>query len=53
MTQIAYRLARFGHSLVCHVTYLPISPQGRPRFEHSYRGNLQQPVEFKITRTEK
>ena len=36
-----------------HVTYLPISPQGRPWFELSYHGDLQQPVEFKIVRTEK
>ena len=38
---------------MCHVTYLPISPQGRPRFELSYHGNLKQPVEFKMVRTEK
>ena len=30
-------LACFGRNFVCHVTYLPISPQGRPRFERSYR----------------
>ena len=45
-------LVRLGRNFVRHVTYLPISPQGRPRFELSYRGNLQQPVEFKIVRTE-
>ena len=26
---------------------------GKPRFELSYRGNLQQPFEFKIVNTEK
>ena len=46
-----------NHSLhpqrvVCHVTYLPISPQERPRFELSYLSNLPQPVEFEIVRTE-
>ena len=40
--------ARFGRNFVCHVTYLLISPQGRPRFERYYHGNLQQPVECKI-----
>ena len=49
MTQVAY----FGRNFVFHLTYLPISPQGRPRFELSYRGNLQQSVEFKTVRTEK
>ena len=44
----SHNLARFGRNFVCQVTYLPISPQERPRFELSYRGNLQQPVEFKI-----
>ena len=43
----------FGRNFVCQVTYLPISPQGRPRFEPSYRVYLQQPVEFKIVRTKK
>ena len=38
---------------MCHVTYLPMSPQGRPRFLLSYRGNLQQPIEFKIMHTKK
>ena len=52
MTQIAYS-AHFGRNFVCHVTYLPISPQGRPRFERSNRGNLQLPVEYKIVRKEK
>ena len=28
-------------------------PKEKPRFELSYRGNLQCPVEFKIVRTEK
>ena len=46
-------LAYFGRNFVCFVIYLPISPQGRPRFELSYRVYLQQPVEFKIVRTEK
>ena len=49
----SHTLARFGHNFVCRVTYLPISPQGRARFKLSYRGNLQQPVEFKIVRTER
>ena len=44
----SHTLARFGHNFVCHVTYLPISPQGRPRFELPYRVNLQQSFEFKI-----
>ena len=35
-------------AISCHVTYLPISPQGRLRFELSYRGNLQQPDESKL-----
>ena len=48
----SHTLACFWHSFVCHVTYLPISPQGRPRFELCYRVYLQQPVEFKIVRTE-
>ena len=30
---ISNTLACFGRNFVCHVTYLPISPQGRPRFE--------------------
>ena len=46
-------LGRFERNFVCHMTYLPISPQERPRFEFPYRGNLQQPVEFKTVRTEK
>ena len=46
-------LAYFGRNFVCFVIYLPISPQGRPRFELSYRVYFQQPVEFKIVRTEK
>ena len=50
---ISHTVARFGCNLVCHVTYLPISLQGTPRFELSYRCNLEQPVEFKIVRTEK
>ena len=45
-------LAYFGRNFVCFVIYLPISPQGRPRFELFYRVYLQQPVEFKIVRTE-
>ena len=49
----SHTLACYGRDFVCHVTYLPISPQGRPRFEFSYRGNLQQPVESKIVRTKK
>ena len=48
-----HTLARFGRNFVCHVTYLPISPQERPRFELSNCGYLQQPVEFKIVRTKK
>ena len=48
-----HTLARFGRNFVCHVTYLPISTQERPRVELSYRGYSQQPVEFKIVRTEK
>ena len=44
---------RFGHNVLCHVTYLPISPKGMPRFELSYHGNLHQTVEFKIVRKEK
>ena len=36
---------------MCHVTYLPISPHGRQRYELPYHGNLQQPVEFKIVLT--
>ena len=48
-----HTLARFGRNFVCHVTYLPISPQGRPRFEFSYSSNLQLPVEFRIVHTEK
>ena len=42
----SHTLACFVRNFVCHVTYLPISPQGRPRFELSYRVYLQQPVEF-------
>ena len=34
------------------MTYLPISLQGRSRFELSYHSNLQQPADFKIVRTE-
>ena len=49
----SHTLARFGRNFVCNVTYLLISPQENPRFELSYRGNLQYPVEFKIVRTEK
>ena len=48
-----HTVACFGRNFLWHVTYLPISPKGRPRFEHSYRVNLPQPVEFKIVRTEK
>ena len=33
----SYTLAHFGRNFVCHVTYLPISPQRRPRFELPYR----------------
>ena len=50
--QITY-YGSFRMQFVCHVTYLPISPQGRPRYELSYSGNLQQPVESKIGLTEK
>ena len=32
----SHTLARFGRNFVCHLTYLPISPQWRPRFELSY-----------------
>ena len=39
-------MARFGYNFVCHVTYLPTSPQERPRFELSYNGNLRQPSDF-------
>ena len=46
-------LASFWCNVVCDVTYLPISPQGRSRFELYYRGYFQQPVEFKTVRTEK
>ena len=49
----SHTLARFGRNFVCHVTCLPISRQEMPRFELSYRSNLQQPAEFKIVRTEK
>ena len=49
----SHTLACFGRNFVCHVTYLLISPQENPRFELSYRGYLQYPVEFKIVRTEK
>ena len=49
----SHTVARFGCNSVCHVTYLPSSPQGRPQYGLSYRGNLQQPVEFKIALTEK
>ena len=48
----SHTLACFGRNFVCHVTYLLISPQGRPRFELSCHVYLQQPVEFKIVRTE-
>ena len=48
----SHTLACFGRNFVCYVTYLPISPQGMPRLELSYRVYLQQPVEFKIVRTE-
>ena len=37
---------------VYHVTYLPILPQRKSRYELSYRGDLQQPVEFKTVCTE-
>ena len=40
MAQIAYS-GSSGYNSVRHVTYLPISPQGRSRFEISYRGNLR------------
>ena len=33
--------------------FLPIAPQNRPRYELSYRGYLQQPVEFKTVHVEK
>ena len=46
-------MARFRRNFVCQVTYLPISQKQIPRFELSYHGKLQQPVEFKIVRTEK
>ena len=46
-----HNLFRFGRNFLCHVTYLPISLQERPRFVHSVRVDLQQPVEFKILRT--
>ena len=49
----SHTLARFGRNFVCHVTYLLISPQEYPRFELSYHGNVQYPVEFKIVRTKK
>ena len=42
-----------AYAILCHVTYLPISPKWKPWYELSYRGNLQQPVEFKIALTEK
>ena len=35
--QRSHTLACFGRNFVCHVTYLPISSQGRPRFVLSYR----------------
>ena len=40
--QRPHTVARFGCNCVCHVTNLPISPQGRTRYELSYRANLQQ-----------
>ena len=51
MTQIAY----FGSFWVQFRVSrdVPISLQGKPRFELSYRSNLQQPVEFKIVSTGK
>ena len=33
----SHTLACFVSNFVCHLTYLPIPPQGRPRFEFSYR----------------
>ena len=33
---------------ICHMMYIPISPQGMPRHELSCCGNLRQLVEFKI-----
>ena len=40
-------------AILCHMIYLPTSPQGRPLYELSYCGNLRQPVEIKILLTEK
>ena len=48
----SHTVARVGCNLVS-LDILPISPQGMPLHEFSYRGNLQQPVEFIIVLTEK
>ena len=34
-------IARCECNVMCHVNHLPISPQGKPRYEISYRSNLQ------------
>ena len=41
----SHTLTCFGRNFVCHMTYLPILPQGRPRSELSSLGDLQQPFE--------
>ena len=52
MTQIAYSGSFWTQFHVSRDLFTDLT-QGRPRFEFSYRGNLQQPVEFQIVRTEK
>ena len=51
-TQIGY-CGSFRCKFERHETYLPTLPQGWPRYELSYRGNLRKPVEFEIELTEK
>ena len=52
MPQIVYSGSFWTQFPVSHDLFTDLTAGG-PRFELSYRGNLQQPVEFKIVRTEK
>ena len=44
----SHAVARLGHNFVWHMIYLPISPQGKPQLEFSYRGNIQQQSNSKL-----
>ena len=52
-TQVAYCGPFRMQFFLYHMTYLPTSPQGRPRYDLSYLGNLRKPVEFEIELIEK